>query len=315
MMDKNSDAPLVSIGVPVRNGANYLQRAIDSITVSDYPHLEVVVCDNASTDDTEQIGRRAAAEDSRFRYYRNEENVGACGNFELAFQLSHGRYFRWLAHDDWCTPDYDSRLVAVLEADPSAVLAYTGQNVMDEDGTVTMTNCERIPGLDDPDAGRRLRSLAWSLRDPTAPVFGLMRTSALHRTQRIRNCPEPDRTLLYELCLYGGLRLVDAPLFYRHRPHGHLLHYGSGNPRRRSYEWLHPGNARRIQVSTLRVLDAQLASVRRSDLGSRDRARCASHLVASALVLRPRAKLRSVRRLRRLQHEARSGQLVDPGRQ
>ena len=74
------DQPTVSLGLPVYNGENYLAATLDALLAQTYRDFELIICDNASTDGTEAIGRRYAAADRRVRYHRNAENIGASAN-------------------------------------------------------------------------------------------------------------------------------------------------------------------------------------------------------------------------------------------
>ncbi len=96
---KESD-PLVSIGLPVYNGENYLEEAIRSILAQTYTHFELIISDNGSTDRTQEICEFYAERDLRIRYYRNKENLGAAWNYNQTFHLAKGKYFKWAAHDD-----------------------------------------------------------------------------------------------------------------------------------------------------------------------------------------------------------------------
>ncbi len=91
-----SGAPRVSIGLPVFNGERYLARAIDSILAQDFRDLELVVCDNASTDRTAEICAAYARRDPRVRYHRNPRNLGAGPNYDRCFHLARGEYFKWI---------------------------------------------------------------------------------------------------------------------------------------------------------------------------------------------------------------------------
>ncbi|HYN98531.1 MAG TPA: glycosyltransferase family 2 protein, partial [Actinomycetota bacterium] len=116
-------APLVSVGMPVHNGAAFLQEAIDSVLRQDYPNLELVICDNASEDGTEAICRHAASSDPRVRYLRNGTNIGLVGNFRRTLDEARGRYFTWLAHDDVLSDPADrTPRAGYLEDHPEAVL-------------------------------------------------------------------------------------------------------------------------------------------------------------------------------------------------
>ena len=80
-----ANKPLVSIGLPVYNGENYVRQALDSLLAQDYESFELIVSDNASTDATQQICLEYASQDSRIRYHRNEVNIGLYNNFTRVF--------------------------------------------------------------------------------------------------------------------------------------------------------------------------------------------------------------------------------------
>lgn len=291
--------PRVTVGVPVYNGEQYLARALDSLLHSDYPNLEVIICDNASTDATPEIAARYTSVDGRFRYFRSELNLGAAENFNKTFALATGTYFRWLGHDDWCTTDYDSRCVAVLEREVDSAVVFASQNIVRGDRVLSVTR-QPIEQAASRHPVARARCLSWHLRDPTAPVFGLMRREVLARTGMIRNAPEPDRLLIHEMALYGRIRMLDEPLFFHYRGLAHSLHYGE-NPklRRRSFEWLHPDNRDKRQLTTARVLLEHWHAIVRSDISAIEKSLCWWHVLSAALVRRPISRWRRSRSLRR----------------
>ena len=73
--------PFVSIGLPVYNGGDYLEEALESIAAQTYRNYEVVISDNASTDRTADICESYAARDPRIRYVRNPVNIGGDRNY------------------------------------------------------------------------------------------------------------------------------------------------------------------------------------------------------------------------------------------
>ena len=90
--------PTVSMGLPVYNGQRYLAQAVESLLAQTFGDFELVLCDNASTDETESIGRDLEKRDRRVRYHRNERNLGAAPNFNRAWSLCAGRVvFKWAA--------------------------------------------------------------------------------------------------------------------------------------------------------------------------------------------------------------------------
>lgn len=88
--------PKVSIVIPVYNGANYMREAIDSALNQTYENCEVIVVNDGSTDETEQI---ALSYGDRIRYF-SKENGGVSTALNVGIENMEGEYFSWLSHDD-----------------------------------------------------------------------------------------------------------------------------------------------------------------------------------------------------------------------
>ena len=111
----SSQEKLVSIGLPTFNRAKVLRRAVDSLLAQTYRNFELIISDNASSDETQEICRQYAARDPRVRYVRQKENIGAAPNNIFVLREARGEYFLWTADDDWWAPEYVASLVEVLE--------------------------------------------------------------------------------------------------------------------------------------------------------------------------------------------------------
>ena len=74
---------LVSIGLPVYNGEKFLKKRIDSILNQTYENFELIISDNASTDNTRKICESYTKQDSRIRYVCQQKNIGAIENFKF----------------------------------------------------------------------------------------------------------------------------------------------------------------------------------------------------------------------------------------
>ncbi len=264
-------APRVSIGVPVFNGERYLPRALDSLLGQDFEALEVVVSDNASTDGTREICCEYARGDHRVRYHRNEANIGLFPNFNRAFELARGEYFKWAAHDDWWEPGYVTRCVEALDADPMAVLCATGVRIVDGSGKTTGA-WRPLVDLSDPDPMVRFHRLLWTLGEPHA-VYGLARTSALRRTSMLQSLLGADRVLLAELSLLGGIVQLPEPL--------HVYTVDLGARRGRRYSTVNdPRNRGELPLRTWRLARRHLQVVGRSSLPAGRRALIAADVLA-----------------------------------
>ena len=117
-------AQLISIGMPVYNGGEFLRRAIEGLLAQTHTHFELIISDNASTDDvTKTITEELARRDSRIRLTRQPINLGALPNFIWVTEQARGEYFMWAAHDDFWSPNYLEVLAQQLDDNPDAILA------------------------------------------------------------------------------------------------------------------------------------------------------------------------------------------------
>lgn len=120
----NTQSPKVSIGLPVYNGENFIKEAINSILNQTFEDFELIISDNASTDQTEAICHTYVAQDQRVRYFRNLENLEAAENFNRVFQSAIGKYFKWADHDDLCAFTFLAECVNVLDREPTIILCH-----------------------------------------------------------------------------------------------------------------------------------------------------------------------------------------------
>ena len=125
--------PKVSVLVPTYNYARFLPEAIESILAQEFTDYELIVSDDASTDDSADIIRRYAARDSRIRAEFHPANLGMVPNWNWCLQQARGEYVKYLFGDDLlCSPQALGRLVALLDADPRVVLAASARRIIDE---------------------------------------------------------------------------------------------------------------------------------------------------------------------------------------
>jgi glycosyltransferase involved in cell wall biosynthesis len=217
-MSRLTSTPLVSIAVPVLNGAETLAPVIESVLGQDYPNLELVVSDNASTDGTEEICRDFARADDRVVYRRHATNIGLLNNFRSAAEGARGGYVRWLGDDDFLEPAYLSRTVQAFADDERRVLVTTQIAYVDAAGTVSLNSDYDPTALASADPVERFTEMLWLLTSGSAlldPLYGMMRrdVSVLPR----RNILREDEVFAARLALAGPWGHVAAPLARRHR--------------------------------------------------------------------------------------------------
>ncbi|MPV36593.1 glycosyltransferase family 2 protein [Georgenia subflava] len=243
-------SPRVTIGLPVYNGENYLEAAIESVLVQDFEDFELLLADNGSTDRTAEICRSAAARDSRVRIHRSEVNHGAAWNYNRLVDLARGEYFKWAAHDDVIKPAFLRRCVEVLDEDAGVSLAYTRAVDIDEMGAVVYAH--RLPGYATQSEPSARASSVLREPSPCMESFGLTRRRQLLRTSLIGPYTGSDRTLFLELSLLGRFYEVPEVLF-QHRQHGGRSVRQYADPRARNI-WFDPAWEGRRSAPRWRLL-------------------------------------------------------------
>ncbi len=132
--------PLVSVCIPVYNGACFIGQAIQSVLGQSFADFELVVVDNASTDGTPEVVQGHG--DPRLRLLRNAANLGAEANWNRCLEEARGQLIKLLPADDLLYPECLARQVAVFAQTPPGgrplALAYGGRDIVDEEGRQIM---------------------------------------------------------------------------------------------------------------------------------------------------------------------------------
>lgn len=129
---------LISIVLPVYNGAKYLRESIDSVLAQTYTNWELLIVDDCSRDETPAIAQGYAQKDSRIRYYRNEENLRLPRNLNKGFSLTRGDYLTWTSDDNRYRPEALEKMHDMLVR-TSAQLVYCSMDIIDENDNLIET--------------------------------------------------------------------------------------------------------------------------------------------------------------------------------
>jgi glycosyltransferase involved in cell wall biosynthesis len=133
-----SAAPPVSVCMVTYNRARQLPKTIDSLLAQSFADFELVISDDCSTDETEEICREYARCDSRIRYRRNERNVGMPGNLNVSLQAANGDYLANLHDGDVYRSDLVAKWKAALDSLPSAGFVFNTYRVIHDDGRIEL---------------------------------------------------------------------------------------------------------------------------------------------------------------------------------
>src|SRR2546425_2131583 len=205
-------SPLVSVGLPTFNRAGSLKQAIESVLAQGYTNLELVISDNASSDQTQSLCADYYARDKRIRYIRQPTNRGATANFMEVLNHSQGQYFMWLGDDDWLHPSYISRCLETLEAN-SDFSVVCGTAKYYEEGKLAFEGVKLNLAQESPT--ERVLAFYRQVSD-NGTLHGLMRREVLVKVP-LQNILACDWLLMASLAMKGKILTLEDVLIYRSR--------------------------------------------------------------------------------------------------
>ncbi len=202
--------PLVTVGMPIRNGGELLTAALDSILGQSYANLQVIVSDNCSNDQTAATIESYRARDPRVVYVRQTAPLKAIENFRFVLDQAQGEFFMWAAHDDVHSADYIEKLVDGLLAAPAALLAFGDLFVTGApDGSaVPKAYNFSTEGLA---CAARMRKAAFT---QCFHIYGVWRTGELRRIPSPTNSWWPDLPIMLAAARLGPSKYVAGPRFF-----------------------------------------------------------------------------------------------------
>ena len=216
-MQMKNDTPLVSIVIPVYNGANYLREAIDSALAQTYPHIEIIVVNDGSKDDgaTERI---ALSYGDKIRYFR-KENGGSSSALNTGIINMKGQWFSWLSHDDLYLPEKVEKQIAhmnVLGMDTEKLsehIFFSDFELIDAEGK-RIVNKKTKHAAAMAEKIRTIRHNGYLIAEPTVNIFHGC-SCLIHR-----------EAFTQIGCFDEKLRLLnDLDLWYRLYSAGYQVHY------------------------------------------------------------------------------------------
>ncbi len=169
----------VGIGVPVYNGGSLLRESLECLRTQTFEDVEILLGDNASTDETGDICAEFAARDSRFHHIRRSENLGSLPNFVDLRRQSGAELFMWRAYDDLSAPNFVEELVNCFDHDPTIRLAVCDvHSLADDRAQAKVYRYREAP------SGPRIRGILHKLFYSHASwIYGLWHRETLAREQ------------------------------------------------------------------------------------------------------------------------------------
>lgn len=178
---KDNSQPLVSVVMGTYNGSRWIVRAIDSILNQSYSNLELIICDDASIDNTLQLITKRASKDRRLIIVRNEINSGLNISLNKCIDVAQGKYIARMDDDDISLPNRLELQVNFLENHPEYVLVGCGMRFFDEDGIWGQRIAKTCPTTADIFKSRAFSHPTVMMRHKALAEVGYYSTDKLNR--------------------------------------------------------------------------------------------------------------------------------------
>jgi glycosyltransferase involved in cell wall biosynthesis len=220
MLHTHTHEPLVTVVIPVYNGASHLAEAIHSVQQSTYRNFEVLLLDDGSQDSSKQMCRAYAKYYPNIRFHSFRKNRGLANVLNWALTHAKGEYICRQNQDDMMVPSRIARQVAYFQSHPGTVLLGSWLKVIDEDGSVTYNKTLAT----DEDIKKTWLTLSpcW---DPSVMYVRKEAIAAGGYTQEY--WPADDTFLWYKLGMRGKIANIQDSLVHVkfHREAGSLKHH------------------------------------------------------------------------------------------
>ena len=223
--------PMITVGIPVYNGEQYIKKAINSVLTQSYTNFILIVSDNGSTDSTKKICEKLAKDNSKIRYIRHQINKGVDFNFSFVLSEAKTKYFVWLAADDYWESTFLEKNFEVLESNNNIVgsiglvkfygikkfhikkkLMYKIKNKIKHGHNDEYKKYEHVR----PVFGDYEKKASTYLRfDQSSFVYGLFRTEKLRKRKVSVDQAAWDLMMILNILKEGDLFVVDEILLHR----------------------------------------------------------------------------------------------------
>jgi len=133
---QNDTEPLVSICIPTYNNEKYIAKTIESVLIQNYTNLEIIICDDNSSDRTINIVN--SIRDDRLKVLRNERNLGMVKNCNICIRAATGKYVKILCGDDLLCPGSIKKAVTAMELNENVDVVTGSSKIINSNGKVVM---------------------------------------------------------------------------------------------------------------------------------------------------------------------------------
>lgn len=202
----------VTIGLAVYNNGKYLSKTLDSILNQSYRNFILLLSDDCSTDETQEICGQYAKLDTRIKYTRNATNLGAIANHQKVLADADTEYFMFARGHEILPPKLVEDCIEILDQDPKVVLAFAKTEWIDEDDNMIPDKHLCYFDTRGCDVVTRCALVFWGKYEY---FYGLTRTETMKNIRALEDIVAHDLIMLLEMALLGSFAHINFGVRYR----------------------------------------------------------------------------------------------------
>jgi len=231
-MDSNNSKknPKLSIGLPVYNGEEFLEKKIESILSQTFSDYELIISDNNSTDSTNKICEQFLNKDKRIKYFRQKQNMGANWNFNFVLSEANAPFFLWVGVNDKISEKFLEKNMNVLESDQSIVGSISKVKPLENIKNLPTENnvdlffqkiikkSRSLKTIDSlPIFGTYEDKVRFYLKNSTCQlIYGIFRTNELKESIVKNSFIGNDWATMIKILKFGNFHIVEEDIMYEH---------------------------------------------------------------------------------------------------
>lgn len=228
MKQKKIKNPILTIGMPVFNDVQYIEKSLQSILNQTFFKFKLIISDDFSTDGSQQICESYARKDSRIEYIRQVKNIGISKNMQFLLSKSNTEYFMWAGDDDLYDSAFIEKLIYELSISKS-ISVFCNFGTIDEKDKIIKEYFD----FNYSSSNRKQRLSGFIKNAHDAFGYGIFRTNSIRGVEfptwwwPNKNSPYNNiyPTLCYYLTKGNYSHVKGAPLFYKRVKTGKNVHH------------------------------------------------------------------------------------------
>ena len=218
----NSNAPRVSVAIPLYRSARFIDIIIDNIEAMPKQDIEILVSDRHGYDDTIDRLIQRYDSDPRLRFFKHQDGLDWVGHINALLQEARGEYWRFLPHDDTSPAGSLELLILALDTHKEAILAYGPSQAVDLEGNRLPEHDHwhpQPPQVENSSTLGIALEMCWNWNVYAGSFKGLVRRKVLLENKLLLRSTIgqviPDRCWQFALCLLGRFHFVPEAIYIK----------------------------------------------------------------------------------------------------